>query len=246
MTVQRIRIMQANPPVFVSVYEALYDEITNGTYQPGEQLPPETALAERYGVSRGSIRQALAILREDGLIYNHQGKGNFVSQSYEQLPQGFEHLDNPAFSAAWSQCDEVTVYYNYSPPAAVVQEKLKISASELTINGNLVYSRCGKPISHAFMEVPVKFIAAHNINLSDDDSVEQFLNYTLFQLASTAASRITFTVAEESTGQFLQVPPGTQVIFIEEILYSSIGEAIGLCKYYLLPEYYRIHIVRKK
>lgn len=246
MTIQKIRSMQANPPVFVGVYEALYDEITNGTYKPGEQLPPETALAERYGVSRGSIRQALAILREDGLIYNHQGKGNFVSQSYEQLPQGFEHLDNPAFSAALSECDEVTVYYNYSPPAAVVQEKLKISASELTINGNLVYSRCGKPISHAFMEVPVKFISAHDINLSDDDSVEQFLNYTLFQLAATAASRITFTVAEESTGQFLQVPPGTQVIFIEEILYSNIGEAIGLCKYYLLPEYYHIHIVRKR
>ena len=49
-------------------------------------------IRDRYGVSRGSIRQALAILREDGLIYNHQGKGNFVSQSYEQLPQGFDCL----------------------------------------------------------------------------------------------------------------------------------------------------------
>ena len=57
---------------------------------------------------------------------------------------------------------------------------------------------------------------------------------------------MTFTVTEESIARLLQVEVGTQVIFIEEILYDAVGAPIGLCKYYLLPEYYRIHIVRKR
>lgn len=233
-------------PSYVKIYEKMYDDVINGVYKAGEQLPPEAKLAEIYQVSRNTLRQAISILCEDGLVYNVQGKGNFVSQNYTEIPLGFEKLNNPIFTSTKIKCDEVRLDYNFAPPAKVVQEKMNISSSELTLTSNIVYYSCEKPISHAFMEIPVKFITEMGVDLNDENSVQDLLNQKIFDAAATSAARVTYSVTGESISEYLSVQEGAPVIFIEEVLYTHTGEAIALCKYYLLPENYSIRIIRKK
>ena len=66
-------------PAYVAIYNILYSDIINSVYEDGSRLPSETALAERYEVSRNTIRLALAILNEDGLIQKSQGRGTVVT-----------------------------------------------------------------------------------------------------------------------------------------------------------------------
>ncbi len=56
----------------------LRQAIAEGAYGSGGRLPAESALAERYGVSRGTIRQALAVLRADGLVTSRRGTRRVV------------------------------------------------------------------------------------------------------------------------------------------------------------------------
>jgi ADP-ribosylglycohydrolase len=56
----------------------LAEEITTGHFAPGAQLPGEVALARRFGVSRTTVRAALAELSRRGLIATRTGKGSFV------------------------------------------------------------------------------------------------------------------------------------------------------------------------
>lgn len=51
----------------------LRQAISGGTYPPGSRLPSENELAEQFGVARSTIRHALTVLGEDGLIASHQG-----------------------------------------------------------------------------------------------------------------------------------------------------------------------------
>ena len=62
-----------------SVASALRERIFAGEWAPGEAILAEAALAQNYGVALGTIRQALALLVEDGLLERRQGKGTFVS-----------------------------------------------------------------------------------------------------------------------------------------------------------------------
>ena len=56
----------------------LLQQIENGTYAPGDQLPTESELVEAYGVSRVTVRAALAMLVEEGVLVKRRGKGTFV------------------------------------------------------------------------------------------------------------------------------------------------------------------------
>lgn len=60
------------------VYEAILTEIVQGRYPEGSKLPPEASLAQEFAVSRPVVREALARLRDDGLIQPRQGAGSFV------------------------------------------------------------------------------------------------------------------------------------------------------------------------
>ena len=56
------------------------ESISRGTYPPGERLPSEHALAERFGVNRHTIRKSLASLSSQGLVRVAQGSGTYVEE----------------------------------------------------------------------------------------------------------------------------------------------------------------------
>lgn len=59
---------------------ALRDRILQGEWAPGDVIPAESALAQSYGVALGTIRQALSLLVEDGVLQRRHGKGTFVTK----------------------------------------------------------------------------------------------------------------------------------------------------------------------
>lgn len=65
-------------PKYQRAADALRREINEGRLAPGERLPAETALAERFKISLPTIRQALGLLRAEGLIESRHGVGTFV------------------------------------------------------------------------------------------------------------------------------------------------------------------------
>jgi len=71
------------PPQYRRIATELRTEIEQGALTPGDALPSEAALMERYGVARGTARQALADLEGAGLIESIHGKGRYVRRPPE-------------------------------------------------------------------------------------------------------------------------------------------------------------------
>ena len=67
-------------PMHAVVRADLHDAIRAGRFQPGDQVPTEPQLMERYEVSRTTVRRALRDLETLGLIVRQPGRGSFVSQ----------------------------------------------------------------------------------------------------------------------------------------------------------------------
>lgn len=66
-------------PLYHQLERRLRERIEAGEYRPGDRLPTEDELRRAYGVSRVTVRTALARLAEDGLITTQRGRGTFVT-----------------------------------------------------------------------------------------------------------------------------------------------------------------------
>ncbi len=66
-------------PLYVQIKDLLQQQIESGAYAIGARLPSERELAQRFGVSRMTARQALQSLAQEGLTSSRVGKGTFVS-----------------------------------------------------------------------------------------------------------------------------------------------------------------------
>ncbi len=68
-------------PRYQQVRADLRRRIETGDWQPGQQIPPEPVLMRQFGVSRGTVRQAIDALVRHGFVQRQQGRGTFVSRT---------------------------------------------------------------------------------------------------------------------------------------------------------------------
>lgn len=80
--------------VYMEIVEQIRDLIKEGKLRPGDKLPPEHILAEEFGTSRPSVREALSALEILGIIGSRGGKGNFIKNSFKSAlyETGFKEL----------------------------------------------------------------------------------------------------------------------------------------------------------
>lgn len=70
--------VKTGTPLYVQVARTLKEEIVSGAYMVGSLLPTEEELCKRFSVSRYTVREALRLLRDDGLVASRQGAGTIV------------------------------------------------------------------------------------------------------------------------------------------------------------------------
>jgi GntR family phosphonate transport system transcriptional regulator len=79
---------KSRTPVWLAIAMTLRAEIVERRYTPGDKLPTEAALSERFGVNRHTVRHALSKLVEDGLVRTRRGAGAFVAAIPTDYPIG--------------------------------------------------------------------------------------------------------------------------------------------------------------
>lgn len=76
-----------NPaPLYSQLADILRAMIASGELQPRSALPSESYLQQEQGVARGTVRMAIAILRDEGLVVTISGRGTFVTAEPRNRP----------------------------------------------------------------------------------------------------------------------------------------------------------------
>ncbi len=63
-----------------TIYKELVRQVTEGVYRPGDRMPSEAVLCERFGASRITVAKAIHALQRDGLVTRRPGSGTYVQQ----------------------------------------------------------------------------------------------------------------------------------------------------------------------
>jgi GntR family transcriptional repressor for pyruvate dehydrogenase complex len=76
MTIKKVKYHR----VYEDVIEQIEKMILEGNYNPGDVLPTERELAQSFGISRNTLREAFRILEREGLVETRPGGGRYVSK----------------------------------------------------------------------------------------------------------------------------------------------------------------------
>jgi GntR family transcriptional regulator len=110
----------AGVPLHRQLFLVLHDEIARGAIAPGEALPTEQSLCDQFGVSRITVRRALADLADQGYIERRQGVGSFVRQHdrSDEAPLSGSYMDNLR-QAQFQTSVDVVEHDIRTPPSAI-------------------------------------------------------------------------------------------------------------------------------
>lgn len=72
-------IEDSSAPLYIQIADRLRQKVKSGGYEIDERLPAEAQLAERFEVNRHTLRQAIALLKQEGILRIERGRGTFVT-----------------------------------------------------------------------------------------------------------------------------------------------------------------------
>src|SRR5689334_13755933 len=145
-------------PLYHQLQSLLKAEIESRKWKADEQLPNETKLAERFGVSKITVRQALQKLAEMGYIRREHGRGTFVARrKFDEGPQELTSFteemrrhDLPATSRILSQ--------SVIEADDRVADALQVSAHSPIFVLKRVRLAGGEPMSVQTAHIPADFV----------------------------------------------------------------------------------------
>jgi GntR family transcriptional regulator len=70
--------LRSTVPAYRQLADILTAQIASGELQPDSPVPSETTLVQQYGLARGTVRRAIEVLRDAGLVVTVQGRGTYV------------------------------------------------------------------------------------------------------------------------------------------------------------------------
>src|SRR5438034_2876003 len=121
-------------PLYVQLEEILRHQVNSGVFPPGTLLPSENELIAHYGVSRITVRQALANIAHEGLIIRQSGRGTLVirpkiADRSEQILNFIESLRALGYRPSsrilsfnrFSPADELKALVDYIPGDIITQ-----------------------------------------------------------------------------------------------------------------------------
>ena len=217
---------------YVTVYNKLFKMINEGTFLEGSRLPSEPELAKFIGVSRTTLRQALALLQDDGLIKNIRGKGNFIIKSEITKDVGLEKIGHPIYKSLDEDIDDVEITLRIEPSTDYFNKVLVKNTAAVVLIDRW-YKHKGKAIAYTFTLIPIETISLLNIDLNDKKQLKDFLENKLYEIANDVLTEIKYSTSGNFAAKQYPIASEDKFFLIQETIYKDNEFPIVSNKHYL-------------
>jgi GntR family transcriptional regulator len=208
-------------PKYRQLLQILRTGILRGEWQPGSQLPTEEALSESYGLSRGTVRKAMAQLEAERLIRIEQGVGTFVrSAPANAIPFHFD--DRRPWLESTGKNVSYEVLANEVVPATMeVAERLSLSPTAPVIRIERLEFLDGEVNAYTLRHLDKELCPA----ILQADLTKASVHELLVELSELPLLRAEMTiemhVLSEEEAKLLRSEAGVPGIIMDRLTYTA-------------------------
>ena len=232
-------------PLQIRIQEAIIDMIRDEKLIPGDQLSTESELYRRFGVGRSTVRESLANLVQQGVLFKMQGKGTFIRTVPVRVKNGLDQLfsvsENIKAVGAVPSTSRINVK---TIPAGELSDKLNIGEKEPCVWVERV-RRANDEIAAYCIDIIPRSIISDNIEEIDYkgslfDLLYQnghIVSHSESTLRPTMLAKRDFPEMKDSVALFL---------LLEEIYYNISGIPVCYSNDYYSSNVFDFKIIRKR
>ena len=216
-------------PVYYQVATDIKNRIMHEEWGKNGQIDPENDLVQQYGVSRVTLRQALAELEKDGLIKRYRGRGAFVNENpnqfihelkYSLVTGNYEPQDKQSLKA--TMLELVKIPDPYKP----VSDALQLKPGDAAIYFKRLFYLEGKPIAIGKSWLPYEVVPGLEAQGLINNSLTQTVKER-YHLNVMRVDDVLETVRPTSTDcKLLDATYDTPLILIKGISYLDDGRPL--------------------
>jgi GntR family transcriptional regulator len=226
-------------PRFRLVADELRRRILAGAIPPGSLLPSETALIAEFGVARGTVREALALLRAEGLTITEHGRGTYARpvMPVRRLAADRYHRNRDQITAAAPPAtsfthDQGIGWAEYTldrefrevPASSALAELLEVEPGTMLLERRFLFRSMGIPQQTSVSYYPLAMVAGTPIA---DPANEPWPGGNIAQLHSlgievtAVRERVRARMPMPDEIEALNIPGGVPVITITRRMYAG-------------------------
>lgn len=201
--------------------DRLRDAIAQGIYQPGEKIPTEPQLINRFEVSRITVRQAVDALAKEGLVIRQQGKGTFVAgpvvhHDLQELRGIYDQLVAQGHTPNTSLLE-----FKYLVPAPAIAQRLASGSRRLLCYQRL-YELRGSPFA-----VTTVHLDPGEVRITREQARRHMTYSILENLLGKRIGRADVTIRYERASteyaRLLQLQRGAPLMVFDRVSYDHKG-----------------------
>lgn len=246
MDIKPGHLPKAKIPLYLTVYNELFKMIMNGVFPSNSQLPTEPELAKMFDVSRMTLRQALALLQDDGLVTSIHGKGNFVTRSrMVERNDGLEKIGNPIYKCHTEDIDHVDIQFRLDLESDYTKEVLKRKATAVVAIERWYMSK-GQAVAYGFTFMAIEAVTELNLDLQNEEQLLDMLENKVYELANSATVEVKHSTVMNTSSQKYKLNASDGCDLLLESLYVNEQYPIVYNKYYIPKEFSQIVINASK
>ena len=210
-------------------YRPLYDQIKvlitqsliGGEWKPGDMIPSEIELAQRFKVSQGTVRKAIDSLASENILIRRQGKGTFVATHKEDNIK-LRFLRLTAINGQKELLQNEFISCVKSKAEGRIAQALDLKAGSSTIEVKRLLSFSGRALIYDHIVVPAAPFKGLNAAKVEESNGSMYSMYeSLFGSRMVRAEeRVKAVAAEQEVAKALGVKVGYPLLSIERVAYT--------------------------
>lgn len=214
-------------PYYLQLMDLLKEQIQEKSWLPGEQIPGEQDLCDRYGISRTVVRQALRELEFEGTIVRRKGKGTFVAEPKinEGLIQKLTGFYQDMVERGLKPVTQV-IHQNVVPANEKVARYLNVTPGTSVIDIQRLRFINNEPIQLVTTFIP--FSACPQLANADitDCSLYEYLRSECGIVLARGVRHLEAVAANETEAMLLGIERNSPLMMIDSVSFVESGQAV--------------------
>jgi GntR family transcriptional regulator len=228
--------MTAGAVRYREVADKLRREIADGRFARALTLPGERELCQTFGVSRATLRRAIAALVDEGALVQRQGAGTFIRRAAPKVDQPFSRL--VGFSETMRlrgfNPSSRTLDLGVFLPSPEEMTSLAIGPEESVVRLSRLRLADDMPMAIEHTTAPARFLPEpEKIGASLYDALA-----AMGHIPARGLQRLRAVLLSDEDAGLLEVPPGSPVLYIQRIAYLPDGRGVEFTRSYYRSDTY--------